>query len=578
MSGYDYRSVKASEDATEAILRDPSGYDPIVHGPPYMPTKTAESKEVVHGLLRQVGKGAGSRVAKVVQANLDAFAEEDFGELGALLVFLRALAVMHQSAHWATSGAQSYSNHQLFDRVYGATFNEIDLVGERSVGLGGVALVEPVRLSAQTIVLVAELASVSPPPFGKALVEVSLVAELRFLLLLQAMIRSLRDGGKLTPGTDNLLAGVADTHEGHVYLLRQSLPLRIAVRSQINGPEMKKRTQMPKTGVQLGAGLDLGTMNIVSARKSPTGVVTMRVRDAFIDLEIDAKKSLKMSKIDYVEKDGQLIVIGDSALKMANLFKREARRPLSRGVISAGEHDAQEILSLMAFQVLKEPEVDGEHCYYSVPAAPIDDQDQDVTYHQEIFRKILSEHGYTAHPMNEAMAIIYSQCAEESFSGLSISFGSGMCNVALGYETVEGFSFSVARGGDWIDTHAAKAMGSTSARMCTIKEKGVNLLKPETRDEEAITLYIRSLIRYCLENIVVQFKKNHGKIDLPNAIPLVVSGGTTLAGGFMEVFREEFDAAKKKGFPIEISEIRRAKDPMTAVAEGLLVLAMQEHD
>jgi hypothetical protein len=45
----------------------------------------------------------------------------------------------------------------------------------------------------------------------------------------------------------------------------------------------------------------------------------------------------------------------------------------------------------------------------------------------------------------------------------------------------------------------------------------------------------------------------------------------------MEVFKEEFDAIQKKGFPIKISEIRMAKDPMTSVAEGLLVLAMEEN-
>lgn len=336
---------------------------------------------------------------------------------------------------------------------------------------------------------------------------------------------------------------------------------------------------MPKSQSLIpGVGLDLGTMNIVSARQAADGkTTTKRVRDAFLDLDLDAKKSLKMSQVDYVEKDGQLIVIGDSALKMANLFKREVRRPLSRGVISAGELDAQEILSLMVFQVLKEPQLAGEHCYYSVPAAPVDNPDQDVLYHQEIFRKILSEHGYNAHPTNEAMAIVYSQCAEESFSGLAVSFGSGMCNVALGYETVMGLDFSVARGGDWVDANSAKAIGSTSARMCTIKEKGVNLAKPEGRDQEAIALYIRNLIRYCLENIVVQFRKVQGKIDLPDPIPFIVSGGTTRAGGFMDVFNEEFELAKKKNFPIQISGIRQAKDPMTAVAEGLLVLAMQEY-
>jgi hypothetical protein len=307
-------------------------------------------------------------------------------------------------------------------------------------------------------------------------------------------------------------------------------------------------------------------------------VVTRRVRDAFIDLESEAKKQLRLSKVDYIEMgDGQIIVIGDSALTMANLFKREVRRPLSQGIIAAGETKAQQILSILIKNVLGEPKVPGEHCFYCVPAAPVDNPGQDVVYHQEIFRKILSEQGYTPHSMNEAMAIIYSQCADDNFSGLSISYGSGMCNVALAYQTISGMEFSIARGGDWIDSNAAKATGSTISRMCAIKEKGVDLAKPEGRDAEALALYIRALIRYSLENTAAQFRKTQSAIDLPEPIPFVVSGGTTRAKGFEVVFKEEFEAVKKKGFPIQISEIRMATDPMTAVAEGLLVLAMEEY-
>lgn len=331
-----------------------------------------------------------------------------------------------------------------------------------------------------------------------------------------------------------------------------------------------------------GVGIDIGTMNIVSARQEGDAVSTKRVRDAFLDLDVDAKKSLRMGKVTFYEdRSGQLIVLGDSALNMANLFKREVRRPLAKGLISAGELDAVEVLSNLIFSTVAEPLVGGEHCYYSVPASPIDLPDQDVVYHTEIFRKIIEEHGYKAHPMNEAMAIIYSQCADTNFSGLSVSFGSGMCNVALSYQTMMGMDFSIARGGDWIDSHAAKAIGSTSSRICAIKENGgFDLSDPPkgNREAEAISLYIRSLIQHCLTKIAEQVRVERSGADIADPIPFVVSGGTTLAQGFMKVFEQEFEAIKKKGFPIRISEIRRAKDPMTAVAEGLLVLAMQEHE
>lgn len=333
------------------------------------------------------------------------------------------------------------------------------------------------------------------------------------------------------------------------------------------------------TTYKLGVGLDIGTMNIVSARL-PDGsetTVTSRVRDAFLDLDMDAKRSLKMSKVDYIEKNGQLVIIGDSALTMANLFKRDARRPLSRGVISAGELDAQEVLSLLTHKVLEDPSTEKEHCFYSVPAAPIDDLEQDITFHREVFRKIITEHGYTAHPTNEAMAIVFSQCAAENFSGLAVSFGAGMCNIALAYMASKAMDFSLARGGDWIDAHAAKAIGKTASQMCAIKERGINLANPDGRAQEAIALYVRAVIEYCLQNIEAQFKKVQNDIDLPNPIPFIISGGTSMATGFLDVFREEF-AKVEKSFPIAISEVRPAKNPMTAVAEGLLVLAMEEHE
>ena len=328
----------------------------------------------------------------------------------------------------------------------------------------------------------------------------------------------------------------------------------------------------------MGKGLDVGTMNIVSARKDKTGkVVTKKIRDAFLDLEGDAKRSLKLSKVDFVEKDGNLVVIGDSALDMANLFKREARRPLSRGVIASGELDAQYILGLLVHHVLDKPVVEDEHCFYSVPAAPIDDPAQDVIFHTEVFRKIIRDMGYHAHPTNEAMAIVYSQCAAENFSGLAVSFGAGMANIALAYKASSGMEFSLARGGDWIDAQSARAVGKTASQMCAIKEKGIDLRNPGQREEQAIVLYVRALINYTLQNIAAQFKKVQNDIALPEAIPFVISGGTTKAEGFLDIFREEFEQVRKK-FPIQITEIRRATDPLTAVADGMLVLATEEHE
>ena len=64
---------------------------------------------------------------------------------------------------------------------------------------------------------------------------------------------------------------------------------------------------------------------------------------------------------------------------------------------------------------------------------------------------------------------------------------------------------------------------------------------------------------------------NLPKLDRP--IPIVLSGGTAKPRGFMQ----KFEAAAKAGdFPVQISEIRLAKDPLTATARGCYIAAMSE--
>jgi hypothetical protein len=111
--------------------------------------------------------------------------------------------------------------------------------------------------------------------------------------------------------------------------------------------------------------------------------------------------------------------------------------------------------------------------------------------------------------------------------------------------------------------------------MCTLKEKGLDLNNPQGREQESIVFYYKALIEYALDHIAKRFLLVQNQFALPKPIPIIVSGGTSLVGGFMEFFESVFKTKKKK-FPIEISEIRHASDPMNAVANGMLVQAMQE--
>lgn len=332
-------------------------------------------------------------------------------------------------------------------------------------------------------------------------------------------------------------------------------------------------------------GCDVGTAFLVSARQDANNQLKIKsIRDAFFEVDNDTaiKNMLQMSQVNYVESDDKLYIIGDNATVMANIFKREVRRPMAKGVLSPGELDAEKILLLLLENILGKALVKDEVCYYSVPAAPTD-REIDIIYHQAMFSKLIGSLGYKPIAMNEAAAVVYSNGSKEQFSAIGISCGSGMINVCLMYKTMIGMSYSITNSGDWIDESAAKATGTTAARIQSIKEKGVDLMNPSDgdpktiREREAITIYYKSLALRILDSLKNEFIKKQSSIELSSSIPIIVSGGTAKAKNFLEFFKTAFETVKDK-FPIPISDIRMATEPLNAVAQGLLIVALNQEN
>src|SRR5690606_30567484 len=127
--------------------------------------------------------------------------------------------------------------------------------------------------------------------------------------------------------------------------------------------------------------------------------------------------------------------------------------------------------------VLGEPVAPGEACYFSIPAASLD-IDNNVVYHQGLFEGLLNKMGYTAKPINEAHAVVFAELAENDFTGIGLSFGGGMANACVAYKSIPCVQFSVARGGDWIDRNVAQVLGVKQSRATFIKERGIDIRDP----------------------------------------------------------------------------------------------------
>ncbi len=326
------------------------------------------------------------------------------------------------------------------------------------------------------------------------------------------------------------------------------------------------------TSQLLGKGLDIGTANIAAAVQTEDGGVSVTVeRNAFLDIKADvySKNMLTKLKVPYVVHNGKMIVLGQSAFELANIFSRETRRPMSDGLISPSDVDALPMIKLIIEKVLGEPAQSGENCYFSVPAESID-ADNNVIYHQGLFEGLLKKMGYNAKAINEAHALVFAELAEQDFTGIGLSFGGGMVNACVCYKTIPALSFSVARGGDWIDKNVAQVLGIKASKATHLKESGIDIRNPKNREEEAIAIYYRNLIHYLMENLSLRFQSGQDMPTFPEPVDIVCSGGTSLVGGFIEVFRDEFS---KLDFPIPIKNIFRAEEALNSVAKGCLVAA-----
>ncbi|MDA2925978.1 hypothetical protein MYX84_12820 [Acidobacteria bacterium AH-259-O06] len=336
-------------------------------------------------------------------------------------------------------------------------------------------------------------------------------------------------------------------------------------------------SQTRKTGrMEKGKGLDVGTAFIYYAERKRGKIVYRRQRDAFFDIEQGdfTKGMLEKVNVNYIQKEDSLYVIGDEAIEFANIFNRECRRPLARGVISPREKEALPMVEVIIQSMVGPPRGKGEIIYYSVPGEPLD-ADFDVVYHEKVIEGILEPVGYIAKPINEGMAIVFSELGEENFTGLAISFGAGMVNVCLSFMSVPIITFSLSKGGDWIDKQAATAVGETASRVCAVKENEFALTSSDhtNRIGKALSIYYDYLIEYVLARIKKQMERSEELPRVKKPVTLIVSGGTSLPKGFLDRFSRQLRRLK---FPINIGEIRCASHPLQSVVQGALIAAITD--
>ena len=328
----------------------------------------------------------------------------------------------------------------------------------------------------------------------------------------------------------------------------------------------------------MSCGFDAGTYNLVFCRRDEkNNFVYTREVNAFLEIPLEERflfNMMQTAKVPLIEREKVAYLLGEAAVNMTyTMSALELKRPMVSGCVNPKEKDAFKIMSIMIHNLVNGVTKDGETLYYCVPANAIN-QETDADYHQRIlgaiFKAYKNEKGMKvdAHPINEALALIYGELGKKAYTGIGISCGSGMVNICYAMYGNPVFSFSLVNSGDWIDRQVAKATGETVSFINKEKTK-IDLSKePTTLVERAIHTQYQLMIEHTVNGIKKGFKDLTKTVRADMPIDVVVAGGVSSPNGFQKLFK---DTIMQADLPIKLGEVIRPEDPLYSVARGCLI-------
>jgi len=280
---------------------------------------------------------------------------------------------------------------------------------------------------------------------------------------------------------------------------------------------------------------------------------------------------LQRENVFHEVRDSEIVVAGNDAQRFAEVFHVELRRPMLNGVLNPREPHSLGVLRMIVGKLVGRAARQGQKVFFSVPA-PGAGGEHGIHYHSASIRQILVDLGYLATPIEEGLAVVFGELGGSNYTGIGISCGSGLNNICLAVLSVPVISFSVPKAGDFIDAQASLVTGELATRLRILKEHAFRL-NGLTGDRvlNALNVYYQEMIENLTGNLRAQIASSQRLPKLDHSIPLVLSGGTAMPDGFTAYFN---DVLKAEEFPVRLSEVRLAADPLNSTARGALMAAL----
>lgn len=338
----------------------------------------------------------------------------------------------------------------------------------------------------------------------------------------------------------------------------------------------------------MSVGLDIGSSQIRCVRRRDDRLMGRSVQALFTPLP-DApeyRALLEAGSIPFAVCDGALTIVGDTAAEYSLLFHVRPQRLMPQGRLPMNDPVARQALAAVVDALLGEPDQPGEMCGVTLPGGE-SFQSLATSSELEFFSRLIRLRGFSPQVLSSGLAVVLAELARNSFTGLGLSFGAATSEFVVAHRGMELAMSSVPQGGDWLDEEIAKEFGDTF-----LNDAGEPILDlpkaasrrrsfdgylnaPTTPSERFLAGLHRDLLYALIRSATFALARQPQALEIPQPLPLVISGGVARIGGFEGLLRQAIELAR---FPLSISEIRFANSHDFTIARGCLINAQLESE
>src|SRR5947207_14196450 len=130
-------------------------------------------------------------------------------------------------------------------------------------------------------------------------------------------------------------------------------------------------------------GLDVGTSRLVVARQADQEFHFDSQLNAFVDIPFSkmTENVLNKKHVPHAVDGTRMVVYGNESQRFAAMLNTEIRRPMTRGMLNAGEPDSVKLIRELVLSLTGKAAHKNRRVYFSVPAAPLGSEES-TTYHE----------------------------------------------------------------------------------------------------------------------------------------------------------------------------------------------------